>query len=139
MGHSKQENCDTCHKLSPSTNCKEILRQITISIGDLQDAPKSINIKVVGEPLHPELSRASGQYVLQDRLINKLPYWQHSKFAFVIWHNNVDNCWMISHSKDIGTSKWIFVGPIGSLKWPHEISFKGKVLVEDNSYTTVDL
>ena len=125
-GHDKQDNCEICHKHSPSTNSLEILRQITISIGSQQNAPKRMQINLIGKPLYPELD--NGEYVLQDRLINNLPYWQHTRLAYVIWYNNVDDRWMISHSKDIGTSKWIFAGPIGSKKWPNEVTFKGKVL-----------
>ena len=139
MGHTKLENCETCQKHSPHTCSTEILRQIAISSGSHGEAPKKVQMNLIGEYINAESKRASGDYVLQDNFINKFPFWRHSEFPYAIWYNNVNDRWMISHSKDIGTSKWIFVGPIGSLKWPHEISFKGKVLVEDNSYTTVDL
>ena len=125
MGHSKQEKCETCQKHSPSTNSAEILRQITISIGSQQDAPRTMQINLIGEPLYPELN--SGEYVLQDEMINKHHSWRHAKLAFVIWYNNEDDRWMISYSKDIGTSKWIFAGPVGSNRWPNKISFKGKL------------
>ena len=124
--HSKQKYCAICHKHLPSTDLKEILLQITISIGSQQDAPRTMQIVLIGGPLYPELN--CGEYVLQDEIINKQPSWRHTKLAYVIWFSNVDKRWMIGHSKDIGTSKWIFAGPLGSKKWPNEISFKGKVL-----------
>lgn len=83
-----------------------------------------MQIDLNGGPLHPELN--SGEYVLQKEIINMRPSWRHAKLAYVIWYNNVADCWMISHSKDIGTSKWLFAGPVGSKKWPNEIDFKGK-------------
>ena len=126
MGHGKQDHCETCQKHSPSTKSEEILRQITISTGVPKDAPRKMQINLIGEPLYPELN--SGEYVLQDKMINMWPFWRHAKSAYVIWYNSVDDRWLISHSKDIGTSKWIFAGPPGSKKWPNEITFKGKVL-----------
>ena len=105
----------------------DILRQITISSGTHQQhVPSIMQINLTGEPLHPELNSASGEYVLQDEKINELPFWRHTKFAYVIWYNIDANRWMISHSKDIGTSKCIFAGPVDNQKWPNEISFKGK-------------
>ena len=124
MGHDKLEKCETCQKHSPSTNSLEILRQITISIGSQEDSPKTIYIKDIGEHLLPQLGNASGEYVLQDRLINNFPYWQHKEYAFVIWYSNHSH-WMISHSKDIGTSNWIFAGSDARKKWPNEMNFKG--------------
>ena len=86
-----------------------------------------MQINLNGEPLHPELN--SGEYVLQDEKINKLPVWRHTKLAYVIWYNIDANRWMISHSKDIGTPKCIFAGPVNNQKWPNEISFKGKSIL----------
>ena len=124
--HVKQKNCAICHKHSPSTDSKELLRQITISIGSPQDAPRRMQINFIRGPLYPELN--SGEYDLQKEKINGLPSWKHTKLAFVIWYNKDDDRWMLSHSKDIGTSEWIFAGPVGSKKWPNEINFKGKIL-----------
>ena len=129
LGHNELENCETCMKHSPSTNTLKILQQITISIGDFENAPKLVQINVVGEPLHPEFSSASGEYVLQDRLINNFPYWQHAELLYVIWYNNDDDRWLISINKDIGTFNFIFVGSAGKNNWPNEISFKGKSIL----------
>ena len=123
LAHEKLENCKTCLIHSPSTNYTKILRQITITIGNQNDATRIMQIDLNGGPLHPELN--SGEYVLQKEIINMRPSWRHAKLAYVIWYNNVADCWMISHSKDIGTSKWLFAGPVGSKKWPNEIDFKG--------------
>ena len=121
MNHAKQKRCEICQKHSPSTNSLKILQEISISSGSQKDAPKIVQIDLVGEPFYDELS--SGEYTLQDRLINERPFWRHMNLRYVIWFNNVDCRWMISHSKDIGTSQWLFAGPIGSNKWPNEISF----------------
>ena len=109
----------------------DILRQITISSGTHQQyAPQIMQINLNGEPLHPELN--SGEYVLQDETINNLPFWRHTTLAYVIWYNVNADRWMISHSKDIGTSKCIFAGPVDNQKWPNEISFKGKSIESCN-------
>ena len=133
VGHSKQYNCEICQKHSPTTTSKEILRQIVISIGSQQDAPRIVEINLMGETLHPELN--SREYVLQGEMINKRPSWRHTKLPYVIWYNNIDDRWMISHSKDIGTSNWIFAGQVGNNKWPNELIFKGEYVknIEDST------
>ena len=126
VGHANKQNCNICLQHCPSTNSLEILQQISISKGTQNNAPKIIKVKVVGEPLFPELSNTSGDYVMQDSFINNLPFWRHSKLTYIIWYNIDDALLAISHSKDIGTSKWIFAAPVGNnLKWPNEVSFKG--------------
>ena len=122
MRHANpQQECEICLKHSPSAISSQILQEISISSGSKSNAPKKMQIKLVGGLLQ------SGEYVLQENMINRFPYWQNTELGYVVWYNNVEDQWLISHSTDIGTSKWIFAGPVGSNKWPNEIIFKGKV------------
>ena len=136
--HGKTQDCDICLKHSPTTNSLGILQTISISSGNQSNAPMKIQVQLdkghFFHQMHPEIS--NGEYTLQDRLINRFPYWRHAELTYVIWYNNVADCWVISHTKDIGTCKWIFAGPIGINKWPNEIYFKGKVLI---SHPNTDL
>ena len=127
MGHDKQHNCEICLKHSPHTNSLAILQEISISSGSKKDAPTKIRVKLQKDFLQP----GPGEYILQERLINRFPYWQNNALSYIIWYYNFEDRWVISHSKDIGTSTWIFAGPIGSNKWPNEIIFKGIVLRQD--------
>ena len=135
MRHANpQQECEICLKHSPSSSSSlRILHEISISSGSKSNAPTKIRINLVGRYLQPS------EYVLQDSLVNRYPYWQNAELGYVLWYNNVVDCWVISQGKDIGTSKWIFAGPIGSNKWPNEIFFKGKVLIQDIYHLTEQL
>ena len=134
MNHEKPQDCEICLKHSPSSSSSlRILHEISISSGSKSNAPTKIRINLVGRYLQPS------EYVLQDSLVNRYPYWQNAELGYVLWYNNVVDCWVISQGKDIGTSKWIFAGPIGSNKWPNEIFFKGKVLIQDIYHLTEQL
>ena len=114
LNHEKSQDCEICLKHSPTTNSLGLLQAISISSGSQSNAPPKIQIhldKGYLPQLQPDL--CFGEYVLQDRLINRFPYWQHAELAYVICFNNVEDRWVISNSKDIGTSKWILRGFVG--------------------------
>ena len=81
VNHEKVQNCVTCQKHSPSTNSLEILHQITITSSNTgqNDLPKSLRVRFESE--NPILG-ISGDYLLQQRLINRYPYWKHTEFFY---------------------------------------------------------
>ena len=111
LNHQCLKTCETCQSNSPSTNSVEILHQITIDCSNSgqNDVPERLCLEFEGELLQ-ETCDFRGHFLLQERLINRYPYWKHMKENYLIWYNHVDEHWSIGHSKDIGTSTWIFAG-----------------------------
>ena len=136
LNHENLQNCETCQKHSPSTNSVKILDQITISSSNIgqNDVPK--RFQVMFETEHPILD-VSGDYLLQQRLINRYPYWKHTKHGYVIWYNNVDEHWSIGLTQDIGTSNWIFGGESHPSKWPNEIQSYWRCRIQKRFEETV--
>ena len=84
------------------------------------NAPKFLEVDLIGELLQ-QIPETRGEYVRQNYLINRFPFWKKPDDNFVIWFNNQNDRWILSLGKDIGTSNWIFASPLGNFKWPNEI------------------
>ena len=117
--HSKL--CSNCQEDSPSI-FGEILREITITSlrGTQSNAPKFLEVDLIGDLLEHK-PETKGEYIRQNYLINRFPFWKKHENNFVIWFNNQNDHWILSSGKDIGTSNWIFASPLGNFKWPNEI------------------
>ena len=132
LNHAKLKDCEICQKhaaeycqkcknQSPLTNTMELLTQISITTsGDQKDIPKRLKLELTGQ-FHEQLNKFRGEYILQEQMINRFPYWRHTMQKIAIWYNNAGECWSIGYNKDIGTSKWVFAGPAQITKWPNEI------------------
>ena len=115
------QNCPHCQKDSSSFS-GDILLEITItsSKGSQSNAPKFLEVDLIGDLLEQK-PETKGEYVRQNYLINRFPFWKKHDENFVIWFNNRNDHWILSLRKDIGTSNWIFASPFGNFKWPNEI------------------
>ena len=129
--HSQFGYCQNCKKLSKfcphcqkdsSSISGDILLEISItsSRGIQNNAPKFLEVDLIGDLLEQK-PETKGEYVRQNYLINRFPFWKKPDDNFVIWFNNQNDRWILNLGKDIGTSNWIFASPLGNFKWPNEI------------------
>ena len=131
--------CQTCLSQSPTTKSIEILQQIKITNTTVKqtDAPKLLDIGLRGKP-SGEILEIKGEYVRQDQLINRFPYWKHIEQNFAIWYSNVDEYWCLGHIRDLGTSKSLFANPTRDNKWPDDISSLWKHHIQQLNESTLE-
>ena len=114
--------CRTCQNYSPLTESMEILTKITITSSNGQkDIPKTLSLELTAN-VSQEHTELIGDYILQNQMINRFPFWKHNDQNFAIWYDNISECWSIGKNKNLGTSKWIFAGPFQVSKLPNEVS-----------------
>ena len=127
--------CKTCNNYSPFNKSMVILNQISITSGSQKNVPKRLILELP-EEIDQQISEWMGYYQLQERLINRFPFWKHNSKNFAIWFNNVNEYWSIGHLKDIGTAHWVFASTIQTTKWPNEISSNWKWRLQSKENVT---